>query len=109
MASNITAPLGMTKADVLEGLWRCSAPTKTLDGVPNGKVIREKLEALSWESREKVEAFIRENPQIGFFGGRCIRVDMSTFPELDLSSYKNDCKIGMSFEEIFQKCLKNKS
>lgn len=109
MSSNVTAPAGMSRAEALEGLWKCSTPARFFQMIPNGEDVRKNQEADAWRSKEKVEETIQRNPRIDYFGGRCIKTDMSQYPKLDLSSYKQRCEIAMSFVEIFEKCLKKKS
>lgn len=106
MSSSITAPAGMSRADALEGLWKCSRPARFFQTIPNGEEVRKEQEAAAWASKEKIEATIQKRPDIDYFGGRCIKTDMSQYPKIDLTSYKKNCEISMSFAEIFEKCLK---
>lgn len=108
MSSNVTAPAGMSRADALEGLWGCSSPASFFQSIPNGDEVRTKQESAAWESKEKVEKTIQQRPYIDYFGGRCIKTDLSKYPEMDLASYKKQCDIAMSFAEIFERCLKHK-
>jgi hypothetical protein len=105
MASKITVSNEMSRADVLKGLWNCSSPDIFFQIFPGNRLLK-KQEAAAWQSKEKVEQIIQKKPYVNYFVGRCIKTDMEKYPEIDLASYKTDCKIAMSFSEIFEKCLR---
>jgi hypothetical protein len=101
----ITIKNDMSKVDVLEGLWKCSSPASFFKTIPNGDDVRKKQESAAWQDKEAIEKNLQRNSYIDYFGGRCIKTDMSKYPELDLSSYKKQCEIEMPIEEIFKRCL----
>lgn len=109
MSWNVTAPAGMSRADALAGLWGCSSPARFFQDIPNGDESRKKQENAAWKSKEKVEETIQKDPYVDYFGGRCIKTDLSKYPEIDLAPYKKQCHIAMSLTEIFDRCLKHKS
>lgn len=109
MTSNVTIPSGMSRTGTLEGLWKCSKPAYFFQTIPNGDLLRRKQEADAWNSKTNVEKTIKKHPYIDYFGGRCIKTDMSKFPQVDLESYKQRCSIDKSYMEIFEKCIKASS
>ena len=104
--SRFTAPKDMSKTDVLKGLWNCSYPASFFQTIPNGDAVRKEQEVAAWSDKEKIEKDITKRPYVDYFGGRCIKTDISTYPEIDLNKYKTQCEIDMSFQEIIGKCLR---
>lgn len=105
LPTKITAPHSMSRMDTLRGLWNCSSPASFFKTIPNGDELRQKQEASAWQDRDAIEQAMRKRPYIDYFGGRCIKTDMSKFPELDLASYQQQCGIEMTSKEIIEQCL----
>jgi hypothetical protein len=109
MSSNVTAPDGMSRSDVLKGLWRCSHSSPWFETIEGGVGELKKIEDVAFASNKEIERIFQKDLYVDYFGGRCIKTNMSRYPELDLTSFKNECKIPMSYAEIFAKCLNYKN
>lgn len=107
-SSTVTAPAGLSRVDALKGLWRCSSPASFFATVPNGDALRQEQESAAWQNPAAVEEAMKRNPNVDYIGGRCVKTDLSQFPIIDLDSYKKQCEIDMSVEEIVKKCLTRK-
>ncbi len=101
----ITAPDGLSQAGALKGLWNCSKFASFFQMVPNGDTLRKEQAAAAWKSQKEVEKLLKEHPYVDYFGGKCIKTDMSKFPLLDLTSYRKQCNIQMPAEQILNQCL----
>jgi len=88
-------------AKVLHGLWKCSSPASFFDHSPN---LLADVEKRAWVNSKKLEQELQQNPMVDYYGGRCIKTDVSQRP-LDLSSYTEYCVPSMTPEEVIEKCI----
>ena len=105
--NKITAPGGVSRAKALKGLWECSKPALFFEMQTDDSILRIQEQDVG-QSEEELEEQIRKRPYVDYFAGRCIKVDLEKYPEVDLTRYKEQCGVNKSSSEIRDQCLTKK-
>ena len=97
----------LNEAQTLKRLWSCSRPARFFDLVPEGATLLETTQQEALIDDASLQSKLEDGRRIDYFAGRCIKTDLSQFPKVDLESFKRQCEIEGSYQQIAERCFNN--
>src|ERR1700722_9673561 len=92
------APEGMSRVNAFRALWENSRPAAFFASFPD----LEDPQAKAVSTAEKVAALLKKNPYVDYAGGRMLKINFSTYPELNVRSYDMDFGAGAAKKAILE-------
>jgi len=58
----------------------------------------------AWEDKDIVEKLLTQDPRVEYFGGRCIKTDLTDPENFDLSLFKEQCRPDLA-NAVVEDCV----